>query len=78
MMATPSNEVRSATGGKLITPGTPFNVCRAVNCAAEGAGTVTWADGSSTTYFFTAGTTNPIQITNVAGGGAHGTLVALY
>ena len=64
-------------GGVAITPDTPFEECRAVNCDAAGVGTITWADGSITSWYFELGT-NPISITNVAAGGAQGNLIAVY
>jgi len=69
--------VFSATGGKAIVAGTPFDCCRAVNCATAGASTVTFADDSVVSYYFVQGN-NPIQIKLVAGGGAAAGLVALY
>ncbi len=69
--------IASASGGKAIVADVSFDGCRAVNCATAGSSTVTWIDGSSTTYYFTQGI-NPIQITLVASGGAASGLVALY
>jgi len=66
-----------AVKGVAITPATPFTACRAVNCDSAGSATVTWFDGTTSTYYFELGN-NPISIKNVAAGGSQGNLVALY
>ena len=78
-MPMPSNEIRCATGGKDITPGTPFDVCRAVNCETAGAAeSVTWADGSTSALYFIQGY-NPVQLTNISASNLDASgLVALY
>ena len=69
--------VHTGMGGKLITAGTPFDCCRAVNCGVAGSATVTWADDSVTTRYFTLGD-NACQIKLVAAGGVADILVAVY
>jgi hypothetical protein len=70
--------VNSATGAIAITPGTAFNVCRAVLAGTGGAAACTFQDGSVATVTLIAGY-NPISITNVAAAGlAAEDLVALY
>ncbi len=66
----------TATGGKNITVGTPFDSCRAVSCGTAGLSVVDWADGSQSNYYFVLGP-NPVQITNVVSGAA-ANLSALY
>lgn len=72
-------EVNSPGIGRAITPGTPFKACIGVNCyTTAGVGTVTWLDGSTSSYYFQLGN-NDLQITNVASGGlAAAGLTALY
>ena len=68
----------SATGAKAITPGTPFDVCRAVLAGTGGAATCTFSDGSVVSCVLVAGY-NPIQITNVSDSNlVADDLVALY
>ena len=69
--------VNSATGGRAIADSTTFDGCIAVNCATAGALTVTWLDGSTSSYYFTQGN-NAIQITKVGTGAAAAGLIALY
>jgi hypothetical protein len=70
--------IGTATKGVAITPGTPFTLCRAVNVETAGHGTVTWADATTSPYYFTQGS-NALAITNVAASGlTAATLVALY
>lgn len=71
-------ELHSATKGVAITADQDFPVCRAVNCDSAGSATVTWADGGTSTHYFSLGD-NPIQITRVASAGkTAGNLEALY
>ncbi len=66
-----------ATKGVAISVDTPFFPCASVNAAVAGASTVTWLDGTTTSYYFTQGV-NPIQIQNIASGGASSGFIALY
>jgi len=76
-MADLRRSTHTAEKGVAITPGTPFSPCRAVNCGSAGASTVTWPDGSTSSYYFVLGT-NILSITNIASGGAGSDFVALY
>ncbi len=68
----------SPSGGKAITPGTPFDACVGVNCfTTAGVSTVTWLDGSTSTFYFNLGN-NALQITNIAAGGTSAGFLALY
>lgn len=71
-------QIYPGTGGKVITPDTPFNLCRAVNCATAGLATVTFQDGSVAPVYLVQGW-NPCSITNVASADlAAADLVAIY
>lgn len=72
-------EINSPSSGKAITPGTPFRACAGVNCyTTAGVGTVTWLDGTTSSFYFQLGN-NACQITNVASGGLTASgLTALY
>jgi hypothetical protein len=72
-----NKNINSATKGVAIVADTPFSPCIAVNCATAGASTVTWLDDTTSSLYFIQGY-NPVQIKNVAGGGAAAGLVALY
>lgn len=78
MAQSPVNRnTNSAVKGIAITPDTAFDPCIAVNCTTAGASTVTWLDGSTSSYYFVQGI-NPIQITNIASGGGASGFIALY
>lgn len=74
-----NGKLNSPSVGRDITPGTPFKACAGVNCyTTAGVGTVTWLDGSTSSFYFTLGN-NACQITNVASGGLTASgLTALY
>jgi hypothetical protein len=72
-----NRNTNSSTKGIAIADGTAFDPCSAVNCATAGPLTVTWLDGSTSSYHFVAGD-NHIQITMVGTGGAAAGLIALY
>lgn len=75
--ATVNRNQHSATKGVAIADSTAFMPCIAVNCATAGALTVTWLDGSTSSYYFVQGI-NPIQIQQVGTGAAAAGLIALY
>lgn len=78
MAQSPVNRnVNGPVAGRVITPDTPFNACVGVNCAVAGASTVTWLDGSTSSFYFVVGN-NALQITNIASGGASSGFIALY
>ena len=71
--------ITSARKGVAIADRTPFPPCVAVNAAVAGALTVTWLDGTTSSYYFSQGTSgNTIQIQQVGAGAAAAGLVALY
>ena len=72
-----SRNINPPSKGIAITPDTPFDPCNGVNCATAGASTVTWLDGTTSTFYFVQGT-NALQITNIASGGDSSGFVALY
>jgi hypothetical protein len=74
----PSRYTHAFSKGVAIVPGTPFRPCQGVNVTTAGTGTVTWLDGTTSTFYFPVGNSE-IQITNVAAAGlSAATLVALY
>lgn len=72
-----NKSLNTSTKGVAVTPDTPFAPCFAVNAAVAGASTVTWLDGTTSSYYFVVGN-NPIQIQNIASGGTSSGFVALY
>lgn len=72
-------ELNSPCKGVAIVAGTPFDGCIGVNCyTTAGVGTVTWLDGSTSSFYFNLGN-NACQITNIAAGGLTAAgLTALY
>ncbi len=80
-MANYSNSVNKntngATKGVAIADSTAFAPCVGVNCATAGPLTVTWLDGTTSSYYFVQGV-NPVQIQMVGAGAAAAGLIALY
>jgi len=72
-----NRDINGPVKGEAITPDTPFKPCAGVSCAVAGASTVTWLDGSTSSYYFLQGP-NALQITNIASGGDASGFVALY
>lgn len=72
-----NQRINTATKGVAIADSTAFPPCVAVNAATAGALTVTWLDGSATSYYFEQGV-NPIQIQMVGVGAAAAGLIAMY
>jgi hypothetical protein len=74
-----NKSLNGAVKGVAIADSTEFPPCAAVNCATAGALTVTWLDDSTSSYYFSQGTSgNVIQIKMVGTGAAAAGLIALY
>jgi hypothetical protein len=74
-----NKNLNGAVKGVAIADNTAFPPCVAVNCTTAGALTVTWLDDTTSSYYFSQGTSgNVIQIKQVGTGAAAAGLVALY
>ena len=75
--ASVKRHTNSPTKGVAIADSTDFAPCIGVNAATAGALTVTWLDGSTSSFYFAQGN-NAIQIQKVGAGAAAAGLIALY